>query len=260
MQPVFGSASTRLGTPKGQIGCGSTSQRGELCTHYPTSMSINVLLCKIGERSWDGDDSGSSFNEPREPSDTSSASITSVEISAAQKGIDLLFDRAREKSEWMPSQPPEVLGELLDSRYMLPFVLPSDPRLLAAFPGPLPDREKEKRYSAQLDADGRSASRASIGARGTMAWKLRSKKVREVRLELLRWVDGLHAAERYSRQATVREATEDDGDVAAEGEGDDVENDLKHEGSPPLTRLARKASTKSRGQRASHDDLSDEAE
>ncbi|EJD33454.1 hypothetical protein AURDEDRAFT_177463 [Auricularia subglabra TFB-10046 SS5] len=49
----------------------------------------------------------------------------------APQGIDALFDRGIDKAQWTAPRPPEALGELLDSRCMLPLVLPSDPQLLA---------------------------------------------------------------------------------------------------------------------------------
>jgi hypothetical protein len=110
----------------------------------------------------------------------------------------MLFDRMQEKSAWEPAKAPQVLGELLDSRYMLPLLLPSDPRMLAASPGkpPAPDA-KEKRKSAQLAAEGRSASRASAGCRGSMAWRSKSRKIREIGVDTLQFVDGIRSASRW---------------------------------------------------------------
>ena len=49
----------------------------------------------------------------------------SSETFAAQHSIDNLFDRSHSQSEWEPAKAPQVLGELLDSRHMLPLFLPS---------------------------------------------------------------------------------------------------------------------------------------
>lgn len=49
-----------------------------------------------------------------------------------QHSIDKLFDTSSDMSDWLPPKPPPVLGELLESRYMLPLVLPSDPQFLCA--------------------------------------------------------------------------------------------------------------------------------
>lgn len=48
--------------------------------------------------------------------------------------IDALFDGSVSLSEWMPQTGPEALGELLDSRFMLPFLIPQDTDVLLARP------------------------------------------------------------------------------------------------------------------------------
>ena len=121
-------------------------------------------------------------------------SVHSVSESAAQKGIDLLFSRNHDKSDWIASRAPEVLGELLDARYMLPLVLPSDPNYLSAVPpAPMPMSpkmaEQRKRESFQPATEERSASRASSGARGAMEWRSKQRKMRQVGVDLLEWVD-----------------------------------------------------------------------
>lgn len=50
--------------------------------------------------------------------------------------IDLLFDPNVPLGAYNPPSAPECLGELLDSRFMLPFSLPSDNDLLVATPPP----------------------------------------------------------------------------------------------------------------------------
>lgn len=182
----------------------------------------------------------------------SSISSSSFENSAAQKNIDFLFDRSRDKSEWEPAQPPEVLGELLDSRYMLPLFFPSDPRMLSALPGNIPEREREKRGSVQftLTADNRSASSASFGNRGTMAWKSRSKGLRQVQLDILQWVDGVRAVGRWSRQPEIEDEDEDEDGHAIRSDDSSIDGVMRSP-SPHLTPLRRKASTRSRTGRAS---------
>lgn len=80
---------------------------------------------------------------------------------------------------------------------MLPLVLPSDPEMLAAWPGPSvahileQENRMRKRQSRDLTVEGvRSASRASVGNRGAMEWRLRAKTMRMVEAELVDWVDG----------------------------------------------------------------------
>jgi len=48
--------------------------------------------------------------------------------------IDSLFDGTTHLAEWTPQSAPECLGELLDNRFMIPFVLPTDPEYLVAMP------------------------------------------------------------------------------------------------------------------------------
>lgn len=127
-------------------------------------------------------------------------------LAEVQQGIDKLFDRDHLKNEWVAPSGPTVLGELMDTSFPLRLVLPSDPELLAAWPGPgvdlLLEREERDRkrqshdFSARL-SDGRessghsrSASRASIGSRGAMEWRLRSKTMRTVSPQILNTLDG----------------------------------------------------------------------
>jgi len=48
--------------------------------------------------------------------------------------IDSLLDGTTHLAEWTPQSAPECLGELLDNRFMIPFVLPTDPKYLVAMP------------------------------------------------------------------------------------------------------------------------------
>src|SRR6201999_1859458 len=65
---------------------------------------------------------------------TPSTSSVSSETYVTQQNIDLLFEHDADAPTWEPAKPPDVLGEFLDSRHMLPLLLPSDPRLLSASP------------------------------------------------------------------------------------------------------------------------------
>ncbi|OJA16275.1 hypothetical protein AZE42_00123 [Rhizopogon vesiculosus] len=113
----------------------------------------------------------------------------SLETSAAQNSIDMLFDRSRSQSEWESAKPLQVLGELLDSRHMLPLFLPSDPRMLSATPAKqavtgFGDQENTRPFT-----NTRSSSRTSTVDGGAMKWRCRSRSVRNVKFETLRWVD-----------------------------------------------------------------------
>jgi hypothetical protein len=52
----------------------------------------------------------------------------------AGTSIDSLLDGTTHLAEWTPQSAPECLGELLDNRFMIPFVLPTDPEYLVAMP------------------------------------------------------------------------------------------------------------------------------
>lgn len=159
----------------------------------------------MGERERERAESDSSFVNGNTSSDSRPSSPSAEEI-AAQKGIDFLFDRSQEKSSWEPLPAPEVLGELLDSRHMLPLVLPSDPRMLGAIPGKRAGSEGRP-VSAGLEGV-RSASRASHGTRGSMAWRLYGRKLREIEIKTLQWVDGVPSTARWYRPIEFDEEDE----------------------------------------------------
>ena len=139
----------------------------------------------------------SSFNDEGAHTMTGRAS-TSSEALASQQNIDIFFGAPQEIPAWEPVRPPPALGELLDSRYMLPLLFPSDPRKLAAIPRTSPLSEDEMGHSAQLNMD--------IGRQGHgLCWKLRNRKLREVGLETLEWVDGTKSAARWTRPVECEE-------------------------------------------------------
>jgi hypothetical protein len=179
-----------------------------------------------------------------------SVSTKSSVVSTAQRGIDMLFEN-QDKSAWEPEKPPEVLGELLDSRYMLPLLFPSDPRMLCALPGKPPVNEEgpyEKRRSVQLPAESLSASRASGTSRGTMAWRSRNRKLREVGVEAFRWVDGVRSASRWSRPVELDEE-DDDNQVSHSSDDLNFYKELRVDTNlPRSTPLTRKPSGRSKKQ------------
>jgi hypothetical protein len=124
----------------------------------------------------------------------SSSSSMSSDLSFAQRNVDLLFERDMDAASWEPAKPPEVLGEFLDSRHMLPLLLPSDPRMLSAAP-------KKPAFWTDAPASGaeRSTSRASRRSAGTMPWRTSTRRMRDFGLEMLRWVDGVGAVSRWTR-------------------------------------------------------------
>jgi len=145
-------------------------------------------------------DSLLSSEDDAPPSLPSSESIS--DTLAAQKSVDMLFDRLQGKSSWEPAKPPEALGEFLDSRHMLPLLFPSDPRMLAALPGKLPGTAGEFKPNdkSSVSAEG---TPASVGSRGPLDWTLGGKKVRDVGIGMLAWVDGVAYTSRWTRPAEI---------------------------------------------------------
>lgn len=206
--------------------------------------------------------SSSNLNEPVASSSQSINSINTLADStnSSQPSIDLLFERGGEKSAWEPVKTPTVLGELLDSRHMLPLLLPSDPRLLAAMPGPLPSADDDKPpHSAALVPESRSTSRASSRSRGALSWRSKDRKIRQLDLTTLQRIDGTASVIRWTRRP-VEEEEEDEDEEEEQQEQEQTRSHSSHEGSEEheepvrlatqFTPLARKAST--RKGRASH--------
>ncbi|EMD41976.1 hypothetical protein CERSUDRAFT_102361 [Gelatoporia subvermispora B] len=175
---------------------------------HRVKMGVEALRREMGERDRDREDSVSGSPSMLDtPIVSDHISITSSQETAlAQRSIDALFDRTQEKSLWESAKTPEPLGELLESRHMLPLFLPSDPRMLGALPVRRQEGDYEKRHSIRSSVDlepGRSASRTSFGSRGALAWCFNASKLRSVGPSALQWVDGSRAAHRYSRAIEV---------------------------------------------------------
>jgi hypothetical protein len=117
---------------------------------------------------------------------------------SAHQSIDVLFDRSLDKSTWEPVPPPQVLGELLDSRHMLPLLFPSDPRLLAAIPGKIIHLEDAKATSLRSPSDSDKSSNHT-NAPEPFSWRSRNRNVRKTGIEILQWVDGVRSASRWGR-------------------------------------------------------------
>lgn len=151
--------------------------------------------------------SGAVNESPTPPQQQPMSASSSTEF-MAQRAIDDLFSRTFDKSEWQPAKPPPVLGELLDSRHMLPLLLPTDPVHLGALPVLPKDRSKREsglRFGAAMSlrpispsghsrsgshagsqAGSRSGSRTSIGNRGALEWLSRTRKLRVLDRSMLK--------------------------------------------------------------------------
>lgn len=149
---------------------------------HRVKMGVEALRKEMGERERE--------RELEDSMGSEAASLnTSSETFAAQHSIDNLFDRSYSQSEWEPAKAPQVLGELLDSRHMLPLFLPSDPRVLSATPEKRVVSGYGERAGARTAAHARSTSQVSTLDGGAMKWKCRSRRVRNVDFETLQWVD-----------------------------------------------------------------------
>ncbi|CDO73489.1 hypothetical protein BN946_scf185013.g124 [Trametes cinnabarina] len=183
------------------------------------------------------------------------SSSSSQENSAAQRSVDALFDRTQERLFWEPAKDAGSAWELLDSRYMLPLLLPSDPRMLGALPTKPPGLHLDdgKRSSVRMSVDSsssRSESRASFSSRGAMGWRF-SKQIRDIGPSTLQYVDGIRAAARWTRPV---ELEEDEGDskapppYASDDANDEDIGELKLDTQVVhLTALTRAPSGRSRG-------------
>ncbi|KAI0639675.1 DIL domain-containing protein [Trametes polyzona] len=222
---------------------------------HRVKMGVEQLRKELGEREREREESISASPSLHEVSISSDQSSSiSQEGSAAQRSIDALFDRTQEKLLWEPAKAPDPLGELLDSRFMLPLLLPSDPRMLGALPTKPPSLDDEKRAGVRLSVDGssRSESRASFGNRGAMGWRF-SKQLREIGPSTLQYVDGSRAAARWTRPV---ELEEEEGDKQPpppyspdEHDPDDESGELRldTQAAVHLTALTRAPSGRSRG-------------
>ncbi|KAG1864289.1 DIL domain-containing protein [Suillus subalutaceus] len=150
---------------------------------HRVKMGVEALRKEMGERERERE------LEDGMASEANASFNASSETFVAQHSIDNLFDRSHSQSEWEPAKAPQVLGELLDSRHMLPLFLPSDPRVLSATPEKRVFSGYCERAGARTAAHARNASQASTLDGGAMKWRCRSRRVRNVDFETLQWVD-----------------------------------------------------------------------
>jgi len=151
---------------------------------------------------------------------------SSSEVQNPYRSIDILFDKLKDKSLWEPIKPPQPLGELLDSRYMIPLLFPTDPRMLGAF-------SKHLSFTQIVDVDGfKAQSNDTVSSRqsfesqrssrsgrsldvddGIMSCRWRNKKIREVGMSTLQKIDGTAAAARWGKIVDSRFMDDDSEDI-----------------------------------------------
>lgn len=155
----------------------------------PSSIYLySIAVFQISERDRDRESISSSMND--------AASIQPPWDPSAYQSIDMLFDRTFDKSLWEPPRPPQALGELLDSRFMIPLLFPSDPRLLAALPGKilLNDKQTSTQTSNHAQLDNNTTT-----PQPGLSWRSRNRRIRDVGVQILRWVDGANSASKWGR-------------------------------------------------------------
>jgi hypothetical protein len=197
-------------------------------------------------------DDGSSILNDNVSTHAVSTTSASTEVLSAQHNIDLLFDREEDTTSWEPVRPPEVLGELLDSPYMLPLLLPSDPVMLSAMPK-LPAYWQNENVVNGL-SDSRCPSRTSKRSAGSIPWQIMTKYLRDTSLSILRWVDGAGSYARWVHRVNMEGGPEDedcDGETLPPNPtelGDDQGSDTSpSSGVRRVTPLTRRPSLRTKG-------------
>ncbi|EJD03989.1 uncharacterized protein FOMMEDRAFT_83167 [Fomitiporia mediterranea MF3/22] len=229
-------------------------------------LGVEALRKEINDRDeYDEDDSFSSENAEANTSsslDKSNSTSPTESQATSQSSVDLLFEKSpSEKSEWTPQRPPEVLGELLESRYMLPLTLPSDRRMLSAVAWKRPDHEHALNTNSNgikrgsLLQDGvRSLSRTRPSRRRCLDWTTRARRMRRVGVELLDCIDGPAWSGRWARHAEANGQDDEmtEGNKSRRGSLDGtVDEDGEQLNHLHLTRMARATSSRSRQGRSS---------
>ncbi|KAK0198200.1 DIL domain-containing protein, partial [Armillaria mellea] len=106
---------------------------------HRVKLGVEALRKEMGERERDREREESLSSSLNDSMDQSMQSVSFSSDSSdlpPNQNIDVLFEDDITAS-WEPPKPPQVLGELLDSRHMLPLLFPSNPLMLAAISRPL---------------------------------------------------------------------------------------------------------------------------
>jgi hypothetical protein len=119
--------------------------------------------------------------------------------------IDSLFDGTTALADFTPQSAPECIGELLDSRFMLSFLLPNDTTYLVATP-PRDAAYANLSMSSPFLSDGsvsrlsRPPSRSSFSSSRPMGWDVpKTKKLRALPEDFFRWLKKKETERRMDR-------------------------------------------------------------
>ncbi|PFH50797.1 hypothetical protein AMATHDRAFT_60449 [Amanita thiersii Skay4041] len=217
---------------------------------HRVKLGVEAIKKEIHERDKERDFSVSSSTVNDAISDrahTPSVSTVSSETSSSAQNIDTLFDKQQGKQVWEPIKSPPSLGEFFNSRYMLPLLFPSDPRMLAARPGKVDSIEDDRlsfHSNSQYSSDSRSSSRVSDHQ--PFPWRLNCRKLRDVGLKSLQRLDGARRTAQWGKTTGYEEdATSADRQALSWSSDEEGESGLKID--THTTPFTRKPSSKGRG-------------
>ncbi|GJJ09439.1 hypothetical protein Clacol_003661 [Clathrus columnatus] len=186
-------------------------------------LGVEAIRRDMHERDNDRESNiSSTVNDSSEGASYAESTSTISERSENQRDIDLLFSKEQGRGSWRSPRTPDVLGELQDSRYMLPLLFPSDPKLLSAIS--LLKKKTSKRTSSvnhrgsvaafveQERGSSRAPSRASSVDRRPIAWKSCARQLRTVGIETLEWVDNVRGQGKWTAITSTRMSGGEDSD------------------------------------------------
>lgn len=191
---------------------------------------------QISDRDREREETSSTLvGESSSISDQASIMSTTSLDPTQRNGIDLLLDRDQDRTWWQPMRAPQALGELLDSRHMLPLLFPDDPKLLAAHPSRafLEDVTRGATSpSSALSPPGSAKSSIDLGRPGgPLLWRSRDHQIRDVDPHVLQILDGPHTASQWWKNYDLPFDLEDHHDhetVASPERVEHPEDDIPH--------------------------------
>ncbi|ORY31607.1 hypothetical protein BCR39DRAFT_86241 [Naematelia encephala] len=117
--------------------------------------------------------------------------------------IDALFDGTTALADFEPPTAPESLGELLDSRFMLPFLLPADNAYLVATPpadSAFQNIEPQSPFISDGSKSSRPPSRSSFSSSRPMGWAIPSAtQIRQLPPDFFVWLRDRETERRRTR-------------------------------------------------------------
>jgi hypothetical protein len=143
--------------------------------------------------------------------------------SLIQRSLDRLFDTDYDMSEWLPPKPPQVLGELLESRHMIPLILPSDPKFLCAVSRDLELETVTSRFPGVVHQGPITGNPTSKPLARYMRYRLRPCTLRSLTSKILTLVDGSQWVHRKRESELEQDYVHIQGKQPSEDLDDDVQ-------------------------------------